>query len=130
MSKIRIVDYDLLEESGTEAPSSPTRLGREHWSALHDAMSEVLTHYGTVGTGEGVDFYHSGDWFDEHADAFTLMAGAQVSVRCLDDLHEALIRHDPVASLILEADARNRLFSIVVPQLHFNLLKPIDAGQE
>jgi hypothetical protein len=114
MSTIRVVDYDLLEETGADAPASPTPGRRDRWSAFHDVLTDVLGRHGTVGSSEGVDFYHSGDWFDERVDTFSLMSGVNVSVQCLRELHQTLIRHDPAATLILEADPDSPLWGLEI----------------
>src|SRR6266516_4101160 len=105
---------DLLEEPGEDAPASPARTRRYRWAAFHDAVTKVLCRYGTVGSGEGVVFYLSGDWFDERVDAFSLMSGAGVSAQCLGELQNALIRHDPAATLILEADTDSPLWGLEI----------------
>jgi len=114
MNTIRVVDYDLLEESGEDARASMAPPRRDRWLAFHDALTEVLGRYGKVGSSEGVDFYHSGDWFDEDADAFSIMSGAQVSARLLRELQGALAGHDPAATLILEADSGSRLWGLEI----------------
>src|SRR5262245_36267046 len=109
MNAIRVVDYDQLEESDDEVSSSPSRPDYHRWATLHSAVTEVLSRFGTVGSTESVDFYHSGDWFDERADAFSLMPGAELSVPCLRELQEAVIGHDTSTTLILEADTDSPL---------------------
>ena len=114
MSTIRIVDYELLEESDEKTPSSAKEPRRDRWVVLHDAVIEVLSRHGKVGSREGVDFYYTGDWFDEHVDAFSLMSAAKVSVRLLRELQRVLVRHDPAATLILEADPGSRLWGLEI----------------
>lgn len=124
MTTIRVVDYGLLEESDEEAPASPSRPDYHRWAALHSALTDVLSRFGTVGSGEGVDFYHSGDWFDERVDAFGLTPSADLSVPCLQELHEAVVRHDPAATVILEADTDSPLWGLEI----YVRAKSIDIG--
>ena len=77
------------------------------WEKLHDALVAVAEEYGSASERPNPlpDFYHTGDWFDEYRDGFTLPTTKGLTAQALREFQVAVAAHHPRASLALVGQA-------------------------
>jgi hypothetical protein len=103
-STVSIVDskrMELIEKLSAKKLGPISKDGYKTWERYHNAIEKVLNRYGKAQLGVSVDFYHGGDWFHEHFDAFALMKLASLNKKALQELQEVVAQHHPNAVLVL-----------------------------
>lgn len=75
----------------------------ETWTKLHDALIAVAEKHGSAGWSIDPvpDFYHTGDWFDQYCDSFSLHSTNGLSSEALREFQKVVAAHHPRASLEL-----------------------------
>ena len=93
-----------LRETGRPSPGPGEY---QTWEKLHDALVAVAEEYGSASERPNPlpDIYHTGDWFDEYRDGFTLPTTKGLTAQALREFQVAVAAHHPRASLALVGQA-------------------------
>lgn len=98
----------LRHEESLTGRKTPGAGEYETWERLHSSLCDVAKRYGRVSGSADTplpDFYHSGDWYDELWDGFTLYSTKGLSKQALRELQAVVAAHHADASVLLVGDA-------------------------
>jgi hypothetical protein len=114
---IDIVNYSTLQglEDAIYAkrPQSSDN-GYQIWKKYHEDLCAVARRFGKLNDlpNQNEDYYTSGDWFHELADAFALETTRAVNPEALHAFQRVVATHHPSATLNLDGDLTTPLFGL------------------
>ena len=113
VSVVDDTDFCRLEDQLRKQRGARSEHGYEIWKRFDENIREVIRQSGKlVGWDDGVDFYHSGDWFHELHTGFALKTTTALSGQLLLQVQEVVAKHHVDADLCFVGDIETPMFGL------------------